>query len=224
MKLRIGGFGDPRVTRELHIQAAKHILDRASKDQEFALNVVEVLLSEPPFSHTPITLRQLLADSNSQYEVRSDDEGLQERITPGAKEAVQGSIATAGGTSAGDHLTEAWNNAYGLNLDPVKSYSEAIKAVESAAAPLISPSNLKATLGTIRGEIKANPSKWTFVLPSVSVPSTEVVVGMISMLWEGQTSRHGGVNPTRPESIEEARAAVHLAATLVQWFMSGAIS
>ncbi|MET7664736.1 hypothetical protein ABZS99_39015 [Streptomyces sp. NPDC005463] len=42
-------------------------------------------------------------------------------------------------------------------------------------------------------------------------------------LWRGQTSRHGGQAATVPESLEAARAGVHLAAMLVQWFVSGAV-
>jgi hypothetical protein len=42
-------------------------------------------------------------------------------------------------------------------------------------------------------------------------------------LWEGQTSRHGAQTAAVPETLEAARASVHLAATLVQWFISGAV-
>jgi hypothetical protein len=45
---------------------------------------------------------------------------------------------------------------------------------------------------------------------------------MMWMLWQGQTSRHGGLGPTRAETPDEARAAVHLAASLVQFGVSGA--
>ncbi|MET7792027.1 hypothetical protein ABZ745_34690 [Streptomyces sp. NPDC013082] len=41
-------------------------------------------------------------------------------------------------------------------------------------------------------------------------------------LWEGQTSRHGARSGTVPETLEAARASVHLAATLVQWFVTWA--
>jgi hypothetical protein len=47
---------------------------------------------------------------------------------------------------------------------------------------------------------------------------------MMKALWEGQTSRHGSQHPTRPETMEEARAAVHLAVTLVQWFSAGTVA
>ncbi|MEU3881754.1 hypothetical protein [Streptomyces californicus] len=47
---------------------------------------------------------------------------------------------------------------------------------------------------------------------------------MMRALWEGQTSRHGAQTATVPESLEAARAGVHLAAALVQWFVSGAVA
>jgi hypothetical protein len=50
-----------------------------------------------------------------------------------------------------------------------------------------------------------------------------VVVSMMELLWAGQPSRHGGKQPTRPETLQDARMAVHLAVTLVAWLTSGAV-
>lgn len=49
------------------------------------------------------------------------------------------------------------------------------------------------------------------------------LVGFAATLWDGQTSRHGKQTGTVPETLEAARAGVHLAAALVQWFVSGAV-
>ncbi|WP_206780522.1 hypothetical protein [Streptomyces sp. CB00455] len=43
------------------------------------------------------------------------------------------------------------------------------------------------------------------------------------MLWVGQTSRYGAQSATVPETLEAARAGVHLAAARAQWFFSGAV-
>lgn len=43
-------------------------------------------------------------------------------------------------------------------------------------------------------------------------------------LWDGQTSRHGNQGGTVSESLDSARAGVHFAAALVQWFTSGAVA
>jgi hypothetical protein len=47
---------------------------------------------------------------------------------------------------------------------------------------------------------------------------------MLNRLWTGQVSRHGGGKNSRDQTPEEARAAVHLAATLVQLLSSGALT
>jgi hypothetical protein len=46
---------------------------------------------------------------------------------------------------------------------------------------------------------------------------------MMALLWEAQTSRHGGQMPTRPETREEAERAVQLASLLMLWFTSGTV-
>ncbi|MET8350897.1 hypothetical protein [Micromonospora sp. NPDC005206] len=52
-----------------------------------------------------------------------------------------------------------------------------------------------------------------------SALSSQVVIGMLRMLWHGQHDRHGG-QPSAPGnvSIDEAQVAVSVAVTLVQWF------
>lgn len=121
--------------------------------------------------------------------------------------------------SPGEHLATAWSLAYGRTPDPVKAYSEAIKAVEAAGTPVISPKNHKATLGTLIRDVGATPQKWNFAIARPKGDSVEDVRQLMSLLWDGQTSRHGGIASTPPETPEAARAAVHIAATLVQFFV-----
>jgi hypothetical protein len=71
-------------------------------------------------------------------------------------------------------------------------------------------------------DVSNKPSKWKFVVANANGSGVETVLQMMRTLWEGQTSRHGGPAPTRVETSDEARAAVHLAATLVQFGVSGA--
>ncbi|KNX39725.1 hypothetical protein VV01_00330 [Luteipulveratus halotolerans] len=142
---------------------------------------------------------------------------------PAVKAEVQEVVDSAGETSAGGHLAEAWGAAYARTPDPVKAYSESIKAVEAALAPHISPQNSKQTLGTMITNVSDKPTKWTCVLPSNDAESgVLMVLALMRALWTGQTSRHGGLGPTRHETPDEARAAVHLAATVVQLATSGA--
>ncbi|MFJ9597990.1 hypothetical protein ACIRS3_35250 [Streptomyces virginiae] len=195
------------------------------------LDVIDRLLELAPFSLTARkleTLESLLDDAGSAYRVNEDQDGLEERVTPAVRDAVRQTLTdaaaqTAAG-SAADHLAAAWQAAYGRNPDPVRAYSESIKAVEAAAHAVIQPNNAKATLGTMLGEIRNARHKFATALfvPAGGDPIAPAEA-MMRALWEGQTSRHGAQSPTVPETLEAARAGVHLAATLVQWFVSGAV-
>lgn len=195
----------------------------AEADSDLLLNLVENFLDLlPQRGEAAKHLENILMEGNSIYRVRADLRGLELRIAPEVRELVESTVTAASHVnSSGQHLATAWNAAYGRSPDPVKGYSESIKAVEAASAPVLSPNNLKATLGTLRGDLKANPAIWAFAIDAAGI---DTVLAMMSTLWEGQTSRHGGVKPTVAETPEASRAAVHLAATLVQWFVSGAVS
>ncbi|HEY6496617.1 MAG TPA: hypothetical protein VIZ43_25355 [Trebonia sp.] len=140
------------------------------------------------------------------------------------EETVRSAESAADVGSATAHLREAWGCVYGLHIDPAKAYGEAIKAVEAAAHAVLQPSNPKATLGTMPGHLRANRD--SFVL-MIGGPDGRGDAGplleCISLLWGGQTSRHGSSRSTRSETLEEAVMAVHLAVMLVQWFTSGAV-
>ncbi|HEX5018364.1 MAG TPA: hypothetical protein VFX15_12360, partial [Actinomycetes bacterium] len=78
-------------------------------------------------------------------------------------------------------------------------------------------------LGTIIGDLDATKSTWAFAIPGKTGSEIDPVISALRTLWDGQSSRHGGVTPTRQEDAEQATAALHLAATLCQWFLSGAV-
>ncbi|MFD0042687.1 hypothetical protein ACFVIZ_34175 [Streptomyces anulatus] len=173
-------------------------------------------------------LARLLDIAGSAYRVNEDGDGLEERITPAVRDAVSQTVADAeaepSAGSAAEHLSAAWRAAYGLHPDPVRAYSEAIKAVECAAHSVIQPNHGRATLGTMLGEIGNARAKFTTAISTP--PSGDPIAPMEAMmraLWDGQTTRHGKQTPTVPETLEAARAGVHLAAALVQWFVSGAV-
>lgn len=75
------------------------------------------------------------------------------------------------------------------------------------------------------GQLRATPDRWVLAIRGPGgAGSITPLIAMIELLWTGQTSRHGGQAPTRPETFEEAQMAVHLAVTLAQWFIGGAVS
>lgn len=204
-----------------HSMAQRELARRANENAGFVLDVVEAMLELYGWDQGRAEeLETLLAAANSLYAVRADREGLELRVLPEVKDAVQAVVDSAPG-SAGDHLRTAWNEAYSRSPDPVKAYAESIKAVESAMAPVVSPTNLRATLGTIIRDVENKPSKWLFDIADGRVGGVESVLALMQLLWGGQSSRHGGIKPTRAETPAEARAAVHLAATLVQFAVGG---
>ncbi|MEU4609332.1 hypothetical protein [Streptomyces umbrinus] len=178
--------------------------------------------------HSVDALDVLLDDAGSAYRVNDDKNGLEIRIVAAVRDAVRQTVADASAVqssvSAADHLAAAWKAAYGLNPDPVRAYSEAIKAVECAAHATVQPNHGRATLGAMLGEIGNARPKFTVALstPAGKDPIASVEA-MMRALWDGQTSRHGKQTTTVPETLEAARAGIHLAAALVQWFSSGAV-
>ncbi|MFE3788030.1 hypothetical protein [Streptomyces goshikiensis] len=199
-----------------------------SEDIELLDVVDEVLRARVARSWAIEHLVGLLDDAGSAYRINEEEDGLEERVAPAVRDAVRETLANAAASptngSAADHLATAWQAAYGRSPDPVRAYSEAIKAVESAAHSVIQPNNVKATLGTMLGEIRNARLKFTTSIPtSAAGDPIAPVEAMMRALWEGQTSRHGAQTTTVPETLEAARAGVHLAAALVQWFVSGAV-
>jgi hypothetical protein len=151
------------------------------------------------------------------------DDRADETSRAALDDATTSANARADAGSAADHLATAWAKAYAIRPEFSESYAESIKAVEAAAHALIEPNNTRATLGTMRGHLRSHADEFCLLLPAPGICITPVIE-MISALWDGQTSRHGGQDPTRAETTAEARAAAHLAVTLVQWFSAGTVA
>lgn len=168
---------------------------------------------------------EILASGNSAWTVGRwgvGHGGLVRRVDPTVTAAAAQAISTK--TSASHHLAEAWQAAYGMNGDPSKAYREAVKAVEFAAIPVVSPKDTGATLGKVLGQVRSD-GDWTVPLTREKDPGhvAGMLVSMLGALWVGQSDRHGSAAPSIPITTEAAQAAVLMATTLVQWFQSGAV-
>jgi hypothetical protein len=221
----------PYLSHDAHfrLQAVTSGLQTVADQQTALLDVVEGILyarvhealgsSERQIAKgCAESLDEILALGGSHWRVNTDH--LEARVDDAVREAVEQARNASKGTSASTHLRDAWAACYGRNPVPGKAYSEAIKAVESASAPVVSPKNSKATLGTILGDLRANPGLWQFAIAPGSISP---VIDAMSTLWDGQTDRHGGVLPTAPIAPMAEEAALLLAATLVHWFARGAV-
>lgn len=126
---------------------------------------------------------------------------------------------------AGVRLAKAWESLYGLTPDPSAAYSHAIKAVEDAAIPVVSPTKPTATFGSVLGQMEQQ-GDWKLPMDREhpKAASGETLIGMMRMIWHGQHDRHGG-QPSAPGNVsaEEAAVAVGLAVTLVSWFDAGLV-
>lgn len=207
--------------------AGRSLAKRVEADGELLLDLIDLLLSDLSeyWDGPDVTakLEAILAEGRSAWRVAERDGrmALERRVDATVTAAAEVAMETPG--SAGAHLSRAWSRAYSREPDPSAAYAEAVKAVEAAAKPTVTPKDDTATLGKMLPALRDRPEKWNVVL-AAAPPFDKVAVVrlMAELLWQGQTDRHG-----RPESVpvtqEQAEAAVHLAALLVQWFTAGSI-
>ncbi len=118
---------------------------------------------------------------------------------------------------AGGFLADSWKAVATRNPQPSEAYDKAVKAIEAAAQPVVSPANAKTTLGTIIRDMRAKPSKWTFALGDL-----DLIIDMANRVWT-EHFRHG-TQQRDDHTLEEADAALHLAIPLVRYFSGGLIS
>jgi hypothetical protein len=191
------------------------------------LDVIDALLAhwlDPDWNQAMLTeLDELLTQGGAGWRVNAKQTGLERRVNPAVTTTVAATIRIAGDEAA-DHLNSAWTAAYGRNLDPDKAYDEAVLAVEALACPLVCPNNPRRTLGTVIADLGNQTTRWELAIgDSTGQPAgTHHLTGMLTLLWQGQ-SRHAGSPNSRRQTQSEAEAAVHLAATLVQWLSTGVV-
>lgn len=196
----------------------------ALKQQDRTLQLVDYLLAHHE-SVQADALEALLVRNKSVWQVgtRAEKRGLVRRVALGVQAASDDIMLRSG--HAGIRLAKAWEALYGIDPNPSEAYRLAIQAVEDAAVPVVSPSNGRATLGTVLKQLE-DQHGWTLPMQRehVSASSIDVVIGMARMLWHGQHDRHGG-QPSAPGdvSIDEATAAVTIAVSLVHLFNVGLV-
>jgi hypothetical protein len=222
----------PAAFRSSPAIAFDQLIDHVANDEEVYLNLLDFALSGMRADRDRVRtneLERILREAGSAYTVVETGEGLglQRRVAKEVRAA--GDLAMSTQERASVHLQEAWQSVYGLNPNPSHGYREAVRAVEAAAKPVVTPKNPTATLGTIIPALRDGIAghKWAFVLTyKDGGDGTTAVVEMMRLLWQGQHDRHGTDDDDMPINVSqsEAEAAVHLATTLVQWFQSGAMT
>ena len=194
-------------------------------DDAIFANLLDYLASSTPFEPgTEHPLEYILSEGGSAWTIiRWNDTyaRLTRRVPEGVTEAFHNVLNAT--DVASRKLQEAWLDAYGPDPRASVAYSNAVVAVETAALTVIPVNKQDATLANLFSILEAEKPKWQLVLrDSGKSPGAKSLAVMLRTLWRGHQSRHGRPDYT-DATLEEARAAVVLAATLVQWFTSGVI-
>ena len=185
-----------------------------------------------PFVDPVNSLAELLSDARSAYRVRFTEDGVADglerivyaTVTEAAREAGD-AAENSGRQVAKARLKSAWLKAYSMNPDPGGSYADAVRAVEDVACPIFLPNAPRPTLGGVRAHLADAGHQYELVIDdeNAAPASVDALTAMIGLLWYGHRDRHEGGPTSAPISPEAAQAAVHLAATLVQWLSTGTV-
>lgn len=184
------------------------------------LRVVDYLLSVGKGQSDEID--RVLAGARSKWRTGEVDGSrrLVGRVPDGVQDAAE---TTAKRGNAGRLLARAWAGVHGIEPNASAAYSDAVRAVEVTAISTVMPSDNTATLGKVIGQMEAD-ADWSLPLREhTKAPAPPMILGMLRTIWFGHRDRHGASDYT-DVSLDEARAAVALAVTLIDWFDSGAIA
>ena len=186
----------------LHLDAVDVALRFARRD---AAVILEAYLREARSAYC------VGEDSAQQYELQSRQS--EEMTLLIANETNQPGQAAA-------HLRTAWSQCFGRRPQTNEACIEAVKSIEIAAKPVVTPNDRNATLGKMCAVIRDKPDKWE--TDSDFDGSVETVLAMMDMVWKGHL-RHGDESAPLVVSQKAAEMTVQTAVLLVSWFRSGRI-
>ncbi|HEX6462509.1 MAG TPA: hypothetical protein VFZ58_04565 [Candidatus Saccharimonadales bacterium] len=207
-------------------EAMQVIFYKMNQNSDIKLDVVDGILQLTGTSYSGTgSLEDILLQSGSKWRVAQDESGnysLEERVDATTTTAMEDIVGSGGDVAR--YITKAWNEAFGRSPSPSVSYSNAIKAVEAASWQVVIPDNNRATLGVIIKALRDKPENFQVqITEKVSGQGIEAIRNQMSLIWDGQTDRHGTANPVEP-SQEAAEEALFIALSLCQQFVRGLIS
>lgn len=218
------GSGADHSDRYRGLEALRDVL--YSNETAF-LTAVDFYLSKNPQAQPVQELSTVLEDSSSKWRVGhiGSRQGLVERVDETVQRSADEIIRK--GDRHGRLLAEAWQHAFSMQRNPSSAYRCAVRAVEVAAAPVLTPKDPAPSLGKMITALRDGMAKWRFAFTVDSaVDPKGVLLQMMQLLWTNDYARHINVDPNVPLNVsqEEAESAVVLALTLINWFASGAIA
>jgi hypothetical protein len=200
------------------VKIQDQIIAYCLSDGETFLDALDATLNLANDASAVGELRRSLHLGGSAWTVSREGRSMQRRVAASAQAAMEQATSVQDVVSA--ELNEAWAKVYGRDPDSSDAWDHAIKALEEALIPIVVPNKAKANLGSVAGELKAQPGRWNLGLESKGIGGVETLEAMLRLVWPNP-DRHGGRQPGRAPSLEEAGAIVHLAITIVQWGRAG---
>jgi len=202
-------------------QAHRTIVDALNKDNDLLLDLIDARLEIPRALPHLDRLRTALRLAGSGWRVNGPGDGLEHVVDETVREAAQATMQAAE-ESAAQHLRAAWAATHSRDRNPTLAHAEMIRAVESAAQPVLTPKDPRATLGTLIGQLGGQAALYTTAGASAANDGVSALVSMMQLLWQQQTDRHGA-NPTIPATQERAELLMPIAAAVVNAFSTGAV-
>lgn len=197
------------------------IIAALNQDNDLLLDLVDARLALSPGHRDNSRLRNVLWLAGSGWALNEAANSLEQVVDETVRKAAQEAIDQAE-ASAAQHLKLAWVATYSRVRNPTLAHAEMIRAVESAARPVLTPNNLLATLGTLIGQLDSQAPLYTTAGASAANNGVATVLSMMRMLWQQQTDRHGA-NPTIPATQERVEFLLPIAAAVVHAFSTGAV-
>ncbi|MET7772441.1 hypothetical protein [Nocardia sp. NPDC005366] len=186
------------------------IIAAINQDDSLYLDCVDVCLHLAKSGDRE--LEAILETGGSVWTVNTARDGLERRVDATTKAASL--HATSAADQASGELAQAWSAVYGRNPDPSDGWDHSIKAVEALLIPLVVPLQSKANLGHVAGQLKANPSKWSFGVPANDARGNgETLEGLIRHIWPNP-DRHGA--SLRTPTQQEAESVLQIAIAIVE--------
>lgn len=202
-------------------------LTNYARDETHCLDVIEAMLATcyaPNLAQMTQVINPILVESGSKWitVVNDGTAALEERVDATTTEAFNAVQAATNDSPA--FLKKAWGYAFGRNPSPSEAYNYAIKAMEAAAWPVVTPNNNSATLGHILGEIKAHPHNWhTKITEQQANLGSAMTANAMQLVWEGHTDRHGTASPVAIAQ-DAAEQAVFTAVMVCNYFNRGYVA
>lgn len=198
-----------------HADRWYQLTDGLRGDDDRYLDVLDLLSAMYP-DHAR-KLEQELHTAGSAWRTDDVEGGLLRRVPEEAQAAYERALETQ--PSAAEHLSGAWEHAFGRHPDAGDAWGDAIRAVEASLHQIISPANRKATLGSMKSELRQAPGG-KFIIRAAGADPKETLLGMLDAV-PYENGRHG--TDRSRASIDTARVVVFQATAIVAGVGEGLI-